>query len=219
MANFNAKIKIDGKELQQKIRYALGDIINDAAIVAQKPIENRLKQLIRFNFLQSPETLSMVAGRLQGDFGFTSGEAYVIPVIDWIVNRIRVDRVPYSLRGGVKKKIYKISLAYFDLDELTSLPTASYLNNVNVRRNIDWLEWLLTRGNKPIIYGYEADFGGYPRSRSRSGIAIMVRSDKNWRVPSQFSGTIRNNWITRVYKSSEQSVLNIIEDEFIKGLP
>ena len=50
-----------------------------------------------------------------------------------------------------------------------------------------------------------------PNPNSRTGMAVMVGSNNNWRVPPAFVGTITNNWTTRAIDRIENQVGNIIQ--------
>ena len=67
------------------------------------------------------------------------------------------------------------------------------------------------RGCKILIKNYTVKFG--PNNRSRTGFAIMVGSDENWRVPPEFAGTKTNNWITRALENVEDKVVGLMIKE------
>jgi hypothetical protein len=197
-------------DFYNEVRDAIEEHINFALALGRHNLEVRLRTLIKAELLSSPETRSMLSGLLKADFGFAQGEDYVIPVIDWIVERIFVRAQKWSFRS---RRGYDIELAVFDVGEITSLPAASYLSDVNIPTQIEWLDWLLTKGSKIIIRSYEVSYQKH--NHSRSGMAIMKKG-KGWQVPSQYAGTERDNWITRVIEPLEDTILYIIEDEFEK---
>ena len=45
-----------------------------------------------------------------------------------------------------------------------------------------------------------------PNKFSRSGMALMVESNKNWRVPSEFAGSPSNNWASRALDKIEDKI-------------
>ena len=77
---------------------------------------------------------------------------------------------------------------------------------------LPWLEWLLLEGNKAIISKQEVIIG--PNKFSRTGLAIMRPSNKSWRVPSEFAGTIKDNWITRAIDNSESQINELLDKAF-----
>jgi hypothetical protein len=80
---------------------------------------------------------------------------------------------------------------------------------------LPWLEWLLLYGGKIIVRSYEVKVG--PNPHSRTGLAIMKPSKKNWRVPAEFSGTRENNWVTRALDRLDDSIPNLIQTEIEKN--
>jgi hypothetical protein len=76
--------------------------------------------------------------------------------------------------------------------------------------SLPWLKWLLFEGSKPLIKNYSVKFGS--NKRSRTGQAIMISSNKNWKVPSEFAGTVTNNWITRAIDRASDKILQDIQN-------
>ena len=93
-----------------------------------------------------------------------------------------------------------------DMDGVIYSENARVIDNDN---DLPWLEWLLFKNNAPIVKNYNVKFGSSPYSRS--GLAIMVPSSNNWRVPPEFAGSIRNNWTTRAISRAEPAVYGIIK--------
>ena len=75
--------------------------------------------------------------------------------------------------------------------------------------SIPWLDWLLLKNNQILVRNYEVQYTN--SNRSRSGMAIMVNSNSNWRVPPEYAGSITNNWTTRAVDRVESKVYNIIK--------
>jgi hypothetical protein len=79
---------------------------------------------------------------------------------------------------------------------------------------LPWLEWLLFKGTQTIVKNYSVKMGQNPFSRS--GMAIMVESNKNWRVPSEFAGSVSSNWMSRsvdkVEDKIQEKIINIFKE-------
>jgi hypothetical protein len=45
-----------------------------------------------------------------------------------------------------------------------------------------------------------------PNKFSRTGMALMIDSNKNWKVPSEFAGSPSNNWATRALDKIEDKI-------------
>jgi hypothetical protein len=39
----------------------------------------------------------------------------------------------------------------------------------------------------------------------------MIPSNKNWRVPAEYAGTVNNNWITRAIENKDENIYYIVE--------
>jgi len=81
---------------------------------------------------------------------------------------------------------------------------------------LPWLQWLLLRGNEVIVQNYSVKIG--PNPASRTGNAIMVQSNRNWRVPPEFVGTQTNNWTTRAIAAAETEILQALQSAIRNSL-
>lgn len=203
----------------KKIHKAILEDVNRAFKQAESEILDKIRKTIKF-LLESTSTYqSLVGGQLAGEFGFNAGgeKARVDAIIQQVMDSIHINMKEFKLSGGVyKNKIY-IYIMPGDFKDLLSLPEAT-LNTGN--EQLEWLDWLLTKGNRIIVSGFRI-IRRPGRGRSRKG--IMVESNnKFWRVPPQFSGTIRNNWLTRAIDDNvanlETAFARIIESELSKVL-
>ena len=78
--------------------------------------------------------------------------------------------------------------------------------------SLPWLQWLVFYGNIPIIDDYQVVMVN--TRASRTGRAIMRKSGGSWRVPSEFSGTMADNWITRAIESKSAEINSLLERSF-----
>jgi hypothetical protein len=84
--------------------------------------------------------------------------------------------------------------------------------------HIDWLDWLLTRGQQQIISGYRVSYNSVWPSRSGGGLMVKSRK-KSFSIDQKPSGTINDNFITRAFlgpKSHpmvEKMIGQIVESE------
>jgi hypothetical protein len=127
---------------------------------------------------------------------------------------IRSTQLRISSRGVTGG--FSIDMIRSDFSDILSLSAATITDDIS-GSVVPWLQWLLLDGSKILIRDYAVQFG--PNSRSRTGNAIMISSEKqNWRVPSEFAGTVNNNWITRAIDRLDPILLNDIEKELEKHI-
>lgn len=174
--------------------------------IIKRDIEKLLPQL----FFATPEYSALINGPLNAHFGIPFGEERlrVNTIIRTIANNIEVSftkikKAGNDLAGGITIYILKSNFS-----DILTLPEASILT-VN-GYSLPWLEWLLVRGNQVIVTDFTIKFV-YGAVGSRSGQAIMVQNPGGvWRVPPQYAGTVKNNWLTRALMNSINILLDII---------
>jgi hypothetical protein len=96
---------------------------------------------------------------------------------------------------------YHIDFIKDDMSDIISAPGVSYVTANGFQ--VKWLEWLLTAGQNVIL----------PRIRILQvrGQIIAVKSDVDYRVPSNVAGTINDNFITRTFRDAETEISKIVE--------
>lgn len=181
--------------------------INKTINNALPNIENDIKTLIRNSLVSEPEYGSLKAGTLRAEFGI-SDPSSVDSVVDLMVNTLQIKLDPIKVSGN--KLVGGFLLTMIKSDDISGV---IYSDNANVIDNargysLPWLEWLLLKGNETIVQNYSVKYSNSPLSRS--GLAFMVESNNNWRVPPNFSGDQNNNWTTRAIKKSDQEIVKII---------
>jgi len=195
--------------VKARILFEAREVMNKAYKKSKPQIELKARQLILSELEKSPTVQSLLKNKLQADFGLSSSSARkgVDNILSVISRNINVDFVISSsnLVGSIK-----LNLLPPDVSQLTSLPSASYINNGRKGGEIPWLEWLLTRGTEIVIDGYHVT---YKESRySRSGKAEMRKSGF-FRINSDDAGTIDDNFITRTIRSLSDEIFLIIRLE------
>lgn len=177
-------------------------------------INNDIKVLLENSIKSQPEYDSLKNGQLRYEFGISNPDL-VDRVIDAIVtngkiNQTKIKITNIGLSGGF---IYNI-LDEATVDGLLFTDIASSIDDSGY--SLPWLEWLLYSGTRPIVRNYSVKFG--PNARSRSGMAVMVRSNNNWAVPAQFAGTASNNWLTRALDNIDDDINQIIQNNIEKNI-
>lgn len=116
-----------------------------------------------------------------------------------------------DIHFDMKNTTMRIEAIQANFQNVLGLPEAQQLTNKGV--SLDWLDWLLIKGDKTIIREYEIEPA--QGRRSRTGLAVMVKAKKGrWKVPAQYAGTVNKNWVTRAIDDIPDSKIeNIIIQE------
>jgi len=174
-------------------------------------IKNSVQNLIKQNIMSEPEYSSLTSsqGKLRLEFGIDN-TMMVDMAIDNIVNTVNITLKPVkianvSLTGG-------FLLTAIESDELQMI-SKSFAQMTEKGVSLEWLRWLLFEGASPIVRGYDVSFSNN-NPYSRTGGAVMVKvGRKSWRVPPEYIGTVKNNWITRAIDKTDEAITKIIQAE------
>lgn len=209
-------IKESVPQINKLMRNALMQELNKkfTANVAQSLV-NSIKDDIKLLLLKTPEAQSLLSGELRGQFGIPFGyeDNFVKSIISTIADNIQLDFKPIRLVGTTKiDGGFTFYVARSDFKDILDLPQAQIVTDKN--DILPWLEWLLLKGDKIIISDYSLYFA--PRG-SRSHSYIMIENHGEfWKVPSEFAGTIKNNWITRALDEKTKNISQIIANKLEK---
>lgn len=186
-------------EIEQSILSAISTQFNSTMKSNKSKLLNDVKSLVGSWISIQPEMQSLMSNdptSLVGQFGITISPPSIVDAItSSIVNSTSISIVPYDkkLRGGG----LEINIQPEDFGNLLGLPQG---RSTYSGGNLHWLEWLLKRGDEMIVVGYEYN----PKTGlGRSGLGNMTPG-KSFRVPPQFSGTEKNNFITRALIGAAQ---------------
>lgn len=158
-------------------------------------------------FQASPEVQALFSGYLRYDLGIIPEEA------ESIATKVP-DIIGRSLRIEYKIKIGTLSvkaLLLNNYDEILSLPEAKFVQTYTSKEQvtIEWLKWMLTRGNEMIISDFHVHYVPSGTASSRSGGAIMIKQG-SFRIPPEFAGTIEDNFISRSLQNINKFILDEI---------
>jgi hypothetical protein len=201
LADSNAVISND-------IINALIPQVNDYLVKSINNLKIILPPVIRQAIITTPEYESILNGQLKYEFGIPNSGSKLVELLDLWTSRVIVD---YNRPRNISKKIkasFSVSMIRADFSDILGSEAAMVTDNLR-GYSLPWLEWLLLYGNKTIVKNYGVIVG--PNKRSRTGIAVMRESKFSWRVPSQYAGTISDNWITRAIDSAEDSIYQVID--------
>ena len=211
---FSISLMDSQSDITNNILNQLKVVLDKALIKTANIIEFKIRSLLEDALKNEPEYSSLINGELRKELGIADVSNVDI-VISHICNTAKIDisRVKTSksgLSGGIL-----LTVIPRDMGNIVNQSSAMVIDNER-GYSLPWLEWLLFKGGDIIIRNFEVQYGVNPRSRS--GDAIMVSSNSNWRVPAQFAGTIGNNWTTRAVSRIESKVTELIKTELEKAI-
>jgi hypothetical protein len=166
--------------------------------IAKDPqVEQEIFELIDRRIRNAPEISSLLTGELKRVF---PGVENVYDIVDGIVNILKAATKIRSFTNLIKVIIEKNDFA-----DIIALNGGSYEALSGVK--IDWLEWLLTRGDDVILFD---DLENFTFAGESFSIPIGQLGDESIRIPPQFSGTEDNNFIIRSFAGAEEEIANIL---------
>lgn len=195
--------------IETKINTALADLANKQIANSSAEILQKCQALINGWILAQPEIISLNSSSpdsLAGQFGLLPGQAISATnsVINAIKDSITVKIVKFNnkLKGGIT----------------VEFQPSNFINILNIPQchtpisggDLHWMDWLLKRGDNIIVVNYQYD----PKSGvGRSGLGQMI-SGGSFRVPPQFAGTEKDNFITRalIGPSQESAIVSIFRN-------
>lgn len=190
-------------------------ILNNLKIQIEKTInkalpsiERDIKALIKTSLMSEPEYSSLIAGSLRAELGI-SNVSDVDNVVQAMVDTLNISQNSINVSNNGLSGGFKLTM--IKSDDISGIIYSDSANVVDSERgySLPWLEWLLLKGNETLVQNYNVNYTN--SSRSRSGMALMVKSDTNWRVPPAFAGKINNNWTTRAIIKSNAQITSIIK--------
>lgn len=191
-----AKMKIFGKvlgninQLQKFILDDLKKMINTKLFSKAPQMQDTIKDIVLESIRQQDEYMSLKAGPLRNILGIESPSS-VDAILQTLEDIVIVVKKPATSGSSIGANI-TINMVPNGFDNLISSPGASYTSEGGFQ--VNWLEWLLLRGNDSVVIGYR--YSPQDSPFSRTGHGIMVKNESSiFTVPG--GGTVDNNWITR----------------------
>lgn len=192
------------KEILDQIYKRLKDITG----YIQKEIGNVIKKQIRY----SPGFEELYSGHLRYDMGLRPDE--VVRVTEQIIEILQKD-IQIDIKRTANSIDLSIKFVASDYSEILGLEEASFTSEPKNRpgTKVNWLEWLLTRGDE-IVADYHVIYTREkPAEGSRSGGAFM-KIGGGWRVPPEWSSSdARGNLIIRSFEDIDLLVIGILKDQ------
>lgn len=208
----SVKFDFDEKAVEKAALAAFASVLDDAFRKAGPRILSRVGDLVSGLIRTAPEAASLLdpRGKLRGELGVVSARGPVEQVASAVAGAMAYTHIPFKVVGNQVKGGLEIGVVRRDLSEVAPVMDAvAFVSEKGYE--VDWLRWLLTGGDDVIIFKSWFSAGTQYRT-SRTGLGIMKRG-KTWRVPSEFSGTYANNWLTRSLHDAGEPFLRIVKEE------
>lgn len=204
--------------ITRRIRESIADKINVSIRLSIPRIREKVGDILEDSIRNSHEINELLDGNLRHELGATRDEAEA--TINFLIQRldktIQIDFKPFTVFGGRFGGYIQVScFPKTLLDELSSFPKASFLTKKGVK--IPWMEWLLFLGDRIIIKKYNVYYSNVGGSRT-GRLKMKPVKVGGWRVPPGFSGTRRNNFITRALDDIADYVGYIMRAEIYKQI-
>lgn len=206
---FKISIVEKNKEIEQKILQALLPQVNKVLGSYYKAIIPKIKTVISEAIKNSPEYNSIVSGTLKYELGIPDGDSRINNLLNIWLSNIQIESKPVTIKNSQIVGSLKLSLIKADLSDVLGSDSA-FITDSKTGSMVDWLNWLSLAGDRTIIKDYNFILGSNPRSRTGGGIMRYSPGSGKWKIPSEFSGTLTNNWITRAIESSAESIDTIL---------
>lgn len=205
---FKIKLLESDKQITQNILRALLPETSKYLKDVIKYLQVNLTPVVRSAIVNSPEYGAILNGQLKYEFGIPDSSTKLAGLIDLWSKNTKINYSSPIISGNKIKGSFSVNMMRVDFTDVLYTDYAVVYDSLR-GYSLPWLEWLVLEGNKTIIKNQTVVFG--PSKASRTGYAVMKDSIQSWRVPSQYAGTISDNWITRAIDNSESNINSVIE--------
>lgn len=207
--NFSLKIN-KNQQNYDAILSALTKEVNTQMKSSASSVEVGIKEVVGDAILDSNEMKSLIGGSLQGHLGIRPGDNdnAVFQITQAVMNAVYITWIPMTNKRPGKLEILIQPSNFANLLSLRA-GEVDAVHKLDGPYTMEWLDWLLTLGDTPIVKGYEYQMG----TTGRSGQGIMKKKQgSTWRVPPEFAGTLEDNFVTRALdeETVEKQILKIL---------
>lgn len=211
---FSLQLLETDNEIQQKILQELKNYVNKVFNDATPKISRQLKNIVKEAIQKQPEYQALLSGDLKYQLGIDN-PAKIDNIVNIWSDNLVVESSPITIGASSLKGSISFSMIKQDYSDVLSSIDAS-ITDKNTGSVVPWLYWLLLGGGDILVENYAIKIG--PNPRSRSGNAIMVSSNKNWRMPSKYVGVADNNWVYRAISSLDSTIENMIQTQLEQSI-
>lgn len=205
---FKIKVLESNKQIAQNILNALLPETAKYLKDVVKYLKTNLPPVVRSAIINTPEYEAILNGQLKYEFGIPDSSIKLAGLVDLWSKNIKINYSPPTISSNKIKGSFSANMIRVDFTDVLYTDYAVVYDSLR-GYTLPWLEWLVLEGNKTIIKNQTVIFG--PNKASRTGYAIMKDSIQSWKVPSQYAGTISDNWITRAIDNASSDINSIIE--------
>ena len=210
--NFSVDLTNSNSDINRKILTALKPQVNNYFKKVVSSIKQPILEIITKAITNSPEYVSLLSGDLKYEFGLPDSDERLSSILKFW-QKLYIDTDAIKISGDQLVGSFSLKMIPSDFSDVLNSSAAVLVTEK--KQSLNWLEWLLLFGNQTIIKDYTVEFGSNPRSRTGQAVMRGVRNGK-WSVPSQYAGTLNDNWITRAIDSVEVDINNILS-KALKG--
>jgi hypothetical protein len=200
--NIDIKLLESDSQIRQSILSSLKPEVDALVSKSIPKINPMIKDLFKEALMNEPEYTSLKSGRLKYEFGLPQ-EVDIDDVVLIMSNSVNINLSQSKISSSGINVGIKIEVFEKSGEPAINSPNA-FVSDTKGGYSLPWLEWLLLKGTVPIVKNYSVVLG--PNKFSRTGMALMVESNKNWRVPSEFAGSSSNNWASRALDKIEDKI-------------
>ena len=205
------------EEFEKFILSAMNKALSETLKKSLKPIENQFSELIYSAVYSCMEMEELRSGTLRHELGLSSGQsARASEEIARAVGGsvfLEIQGSKDKRAGGLSVNIQRTNFA--NVLSISGSTVDYFSKRSKEIVTLEWLDWLLTKGDTIIVGKFHFE----PRAgRGRTGGGRMEKGG-SWRINSQFSGTVNDNFISRALneKSVRTRMQGIIEKTIKKN--
>jgi len=206
--NLKVFVAETAKEIEAIMAAELERRVKSLFTGALNAIKTSVREIVKREISNCPEMKSLNGGVLQFDIGLTSGQASAVAE-GWasaVAGSVNVKLRPISMgkttTGGITVEVQPSDFSNRLRTELRPI-WGNNMEATTYTAEVDSL--LLSWGDRILIGDYDIEYGSFGRS---GGARMKKKKGASWgissglsRVPPQFAGTARNNFLTRTLGS------------------
>jgi hypothetical protein len=206
---FSLKLIETDKQIRQKVMKILQPEMAKFLKGIVPKLKSKIVPIVTTAIVSSPEYESILNGKLKYEFGIPDSYLKLEGLLSIWLNNISITYNPPKISNNFVLSSISINMIKADFSDVLGSDYAQVIDT-NRGYGLFWLEWLLLDGRKTIVKDREVTLG--PSKYSRTGFALMTESARDWSVPSEYAGTIKDNWITRAIDNAAEDVNSLLKD-------